>query len=101
MEKEKETRAYPISFAAIYQHSQCDKLLKHILQSFNFELKRVVQCYQALSIRSVLKRIAESGTDLNTILRCLFLFKIVVTSRNILVFKISLPLPKNCFPSQG
>ena len=45
------------------------------------------------------KRIIESGTDLNTILRCFLSFKTVVTSRNILVFKIFFSRPKNGLPS--
>jgi hypothetical protein len=50
------------------------------------------------SVRSK-KRLTESGTDLNPISRCFLSFKTVVTSRNILVFKINLPLPKNGCPS--
>ncbi len=33
-------------------------------------------------------RLTESGTDLNTILRCFLSFKTVVTSQNVIVFKI-------------
>jgi hypothetical protein len=36
------------------------------------------------------KRKTESGTDLNTILRCFISLKTVVTSRNNLVFKIKI-----------
>jgi hypothetical protein len=48
-----------------------------------------------------LKKKKESGTDLNSILRCLLSFRTVVTSRNILVSKIIFPTPKNGFPSQS
>ncbi len=40
-------------------------------------------------------RLTESGTDLITILRCFLSFKLVITSRNIIVFKIKLSLPKH------
>ncbi len=39
-------------------------------------------------------RLTETGTDLITILRCVLLFKTVVISRNIIVFKIKISLPK-------
>ena len=39
-------------------------------------------------------RLTESGTDLITIERCFLSFKTVVTSRNIIVFKINLSMPK-------
>ena len=45
------------------------------------------------------KKKIESGTDLNTILRCFLSFKTAVTSRNILVFKIFFSRPKNGLPS--
>jgi hypothetical protein len=46
-------------------------------------------------------RLTESGTDLITILRCFLSFKTVVTSRNIIVFKIKISLPKNGHPSHA
>ncbi len=75
----------------------CDELLKHdagnsSLLEFPFRPGRSVQSK---------KRLTGSGTDLNTVLRCFLLFKTVVTSRNILVFKTYFPRPKNGFPSQG
>ncbi len=39
-------------------------------------------------------RLTVSGTDLITILRCFLSFKTVVTSRNIIVFKIKIPSQK-------
>ncbi len=46
-------------------------------------------------------RLAESGTDLITILRCFLSFKTVFsTSQNIIVFKINFSLPENSHPSR-
>jgi hypothetical protein len=46
-------------------------------------------------------RLTASGTDLITILRCFLSFKTVVTSRNIIVFKIKFSRPKNGYPSHA
>ncbi len=40
-------------------------------------------------------RLTGSGTELITILRCVLLFKTVVTSRKVIVFKIKFSLQKN------
>ncbi len=46
-------------------------------------------------------RLTRSGIDLTTILRCFLSFKTVVTSRNIIVFKIKFSRPKHGRPSRA
>jgi hypothetical protein len=75
----------------------CNELLKHVVgNSILIELP----VRPGRLVRSK-NRLTESGTDLNTILRCFRSFKKVVTSQNVIVFKISFPRPKNGFPSHG
>ncbi len=52
-----------------------------------------------LSVRPKI-RLPESGTDLITMLRCFLSFKTVVTSRNIMAFKIKFSRPKTGHPSR-
>ncbi len=83
--------------------TRCNELLKHVLRRFNFKLKRAPRGVKLSGPvnRIGLTKITESGTDLNTILRCFLSFKTVVTSRNIIVFKIFPPLQKYSFLSHG
>ncbi len=46
-------------------------------------------------------RLTASGTDLITILRCFLAFKTVLTSRNIIAFKIKISRPKNGHQSRA
>jgi hypothetical protein len=75
--------------------------LKHVL--CHNKSTCCARCKAARPIHSVQPkiRLTASGTDLITILRCFLSLKTVVTSRNIIVFKIKKFLPKNGHPSHA
>ena len=82
-----------------WTRAEVARCLKHVLCDFKSTLcHRCKAVRPGQSVRSK-KGLTESWIDLTTILRCFLSFKTVVTSRNILVFKIKFSRPKNDHPS--
>jgi hypothetical protein len=86
---------------AALQDSWRHEYLKHVhWQNKSTCFARCKAVRSGLSVRPKI-RLTESGTDQITILRCFLSFKTVVMSRNSIVFKIKISLPKNGHPSHA
>ncbi len=83
-----------VTMTCLVDSSYSSEHSNNVLAPFNSKLNGQCKAVRPCPSDQSKKRITESGSDLNTILRCFLLFKTVVESLNILVFKIIFPLPK-------